>query len=438
MKCIQRIKKITRFRRLNENDDTWKRKLFCTSSSRFFFTKSLLVWIIIFSTGFLYGFLFSVGKYHLKSFSSPISSIAIKYNNSFKPKNIIFTNKVNENILMTQRQIDRIQYEYKKRHSKFYKNQHELFPTNCEPMYSWQVISYPTCNTLHEFDLSNLYPTNNRIIANGGFRTVWTHEMDLQTLQVVKTLHYEHNFTYEKYEQHRVDSISMNVLHSSDNIANMYAYCSTAGIYEYTAYGTMDDHIWEYGHEWSGSQKLKIAWQISKAITDVHSIGRHSPSIAHTDITPLQFLWFDGVYKLNDFNRAQFISWNNNKSQACPFRIPFAAGPARAPEEYRLGDLTEKVDIYQLSTIFYNLLTGIEPFQDRFKLFNSEELKSLIINGTRPKIPSKFLKGNREEKAIIYIMKKCWISAPEKRPTSQEIESYLRKKMKEYSINFFM
>merc|ERR1712183_1085413 len=112
---------------------------------------------------------------------------------------------------------------------------------------------------------------------------------------------------------------------------------------------------------------------------------------------------------------------------------PYAVGPARAPEEYKLGDLTEKVDMYQISTIFYNLLTGFEPFQDRFKLLKSDELKSLIINGTRPKIPSRFLHSSREEQAIIYIMKKCWVTAPEERPNADQVESYLREKIEECS-----
>lgn len=51
---------------------------------------------------------------------------------------------------------------------------------------------------------------------------------------------------------------------------------------------------------WTPSHKLRYAWQITKAISDLHSIGNihNSASISHTDISPDQILWIDGMFKV--------------------------------------------------------------------------------------------------------------------------------------------
>jgi hypothetical protein len=84
------------------------------------------------------------------------------------------------------------------------------------------------------------------------------------------------------------------------------------------------------------------ATQTAIALAAVHNIDREGyPSIAHTDISPAQYVKVGGVYKLNDFNRARFIAYNGD--EPCPFLVGSNPGKNRSPEEYSYHPLTEKV-----------------------------------------------------------------------------------------------
>ena len=62
---------------------------------------------------------------------------------------------------------------------------------------------------------------------------------------------------------------------------------------------------------------LRIACCVQIANFD----GEGRASVAHTDITPGQFILVDGKYKLNDFNRARLIRWDKEKNEPCGFHV---------------------------------------------------------------------------------------------------------------------
>jgi hypothetical protein len=79
-----------------------------------------------------------------------------------------------------------------------------------------------------------------------------------------------------------------------------------SGIFDYSHRGDMhsiirDVHKSERGEMWSSEEMLRYAWQVSAALSDVHGVGtiHGSPAIAHTDIDADQFLWMDGMFKVN-------------------------------------------------------------------------------------------------------------------------------------------
>ena len=89
---------------------------------------------------------------------------------------------------------------------------------------------------------------------------------------------------------------------------------------------------------------LNTATQISIGLADLHNIDSEGEaSIAHTDISPNQYIQVNGIYKLNDFNRARFIPWSSTNNTACSYRIGNNPGKNRAPEEYKLHPQSEKV-----------------------------------------------------------------------------------------------
>ena len=103
-----------------------------------------------------------------------------------------------------------------------------------------------------------------------------------------------------------------------------------------------------------------------------------------------------GDIYLNDFNRCRFLpkrdllpaadaptrSGNATILEACPVYIPSAPGASRSPEEYDLGPLTEKLDVYSAGNILYGIITGVRPWNgDRGK-----HVKTAIQRGDRPPV----------------------------------------------------
>ena len=65
--------------------------------------------------------------------------------------------------------------------------------------------------------------------------------------------------------------------------------------------------------------------------------------MAHTDISPGQFIKVGDRYKLNDFNRARFLRWNVKKDEPCGYYVDRNPGRNRSPEEYSYKLQSEKV-----------------------------------------------------------------------------------------------
>ena len=88
----------------------------------------------------------------------------------------------------------------------------------------------------------------------------------------------------------------------------------------------------------------RAATQAAIGLAAVHNSDIEGiASIAHTDISPMQFIKVNNRYKLNDFNRARFLRWSQTKKQACTYKVGKNPGTNRAPEEYQYLEQTEKV-----------------------------------------------------------------------------------------------
>ena len=75
--------------------------------------------------------------------------------------------------------------------------------------------------------------------------------------------------------------------------------------------------------------------QIATSIADAHNFDKEGvASIAHSDITPGQFVLIDGKYKLNDFNRARLIRWNSKTNAPCGFHVGNNPGKVSAVVGY--------------------------------------------------------------------------------------------------------
>jgi hypothetical protein len=197
----------------------------------------------------------------------------------------------------------------------------------CEAQYDWQLHSFPTCNLLHEIDMT--YMSNqkgderNRLIAHGYWRDVWLPSAFGK--MVLKTIRWAHDFTERNFDRHRRDAVAMERLSSSPNVMDIYGYCGNSGMFEFADGGDIEDSLWnDKGLKWSSQENLMVAYQVVSGLADVHEYGAHDiAAIAHADITTSQFVYVreEQTFKLNDFNRCRFMAWNPKTKKQCGFYV---------------------------------------------------------------------------------------------------------------------
>lgn len=314
----------------------------------------------------------------------------------------------------------------------------------CTALHEWQSSSRPSCNVLHESDLTDfdaeesLDDASVRLIANGWWRDVWLLQDSYHRKAVVKTMRYEHDYTEANFDRHRRDAVMTDRLKSSPNIVDIYAYCGNSGVYQYADGGDVGSVIWPKDHDSNDEErknsltkldKLRIATQIAIAVADTHNIDKEGEaSIVHNDITPYQFVLINGFFKLNDFNRSRFMRKYKKDGKPCGFVIGKNAGRDRSPEEYRYDEQTEKVDVYDMGNVFYSLLTGLVPFDE----FDSEDVPDKVMAGERPPVPDEILDSDDPmDKVLVEAMEMCHIHDPTDRPSARDIEIHLKRQLKQ-------
>ena len=164
---------------------------------------------------------------------------------------------------------------------------------------------------------------------------------------------------------------------------------------------------------------------MAAAITDMHNVDLEGrPSIAHTDITPSQFLLTaEGKWKLTDFNRVRFLRKNiTAESVPCSYIVGRNPGKFRSPEEYNHTEQTSAIDVYSMGNIFYSLLTGRWPFENR----KTKEAQRLIKNNQRPPIDDAIRESDDPlDVAMLKAIERCWEQDPVERASAREIEKFL-------------
>lgn len=306
-------------------------------------------------------------------------------------------------------------------------------PKRCEPQYEWQTTSFPTCNNVHETDILTRVRTlsidqkpESKILASGFYRDVWLVENSrVGDITVMKTLRHNHVFSVKTMRSNMRDALSLDRLTRSPNALAIYGYCGNSGVFPFANGGTLEDAIvnpeWK---TWNSTRKMKYVYQVATAIADVHNIDKEGlASMSHTDISLNQFVSTNnGVdYVINDFNRARFLYREKEPPHAlCKFRVRQNIGTFRSPEEYAYKGETEKIDVFSMGNIFFNLLTGRRP------LYSLREVEALQ-EGKRAKIPEQYAgSGDVYVQAILKSIQMCWHQNPDERATSREVEQFLK------------
>lgn len=201
--------------------------------------------------------------------------------------------------------------------------------------------------------------------------------------------------------------------------------------------------------------KLQLASMVAAGVSHMHSIDypdhipsergmkevgppiRSNATLVHYDLNPRNVAIVKrGKPKLNDFNVAEFLSWDTERNATCGFRGRFREPWWRAPEEMHYHDssyknpapLTEKVDIYSLGNILHTILTSHSP-RGKMSKELMVEVRPKVARGELPKLPSDFNETEASSdpalSPIMSAMYKCLKAFPEDRPSAGEIAEEL-------------
>lgn len=143
-----------------------------------------------------------------------------------------------------------------------------------------------------------------------------------------------------------------------------------------------------------------------------------------------------GVPKLNDFNIAEFLTYDPETNQTCGFRSRLHEPWWRAPEEMDLTDETfvdEKVDVYALGEVLFHILTTHGP-RGKMKKHRMDEVRALVKAGIPPVMWEPYasddaMKKNPIVRAFTKAMDLCFEMDPKKRRTSIQVARVLHKAM---------
>ena len=147
-----------------------------------------------------------------------------------------------------------------------------------------------------------------------------------------------------------------------------------------------------------------------------------SPPILHRDIKPENILFHEGKIKMADFG------WSNLEDD---FRNTYCGTPDYlSPEMIRGTGHNEKLDIWTVGILMFELLHGIPPFRPKKKIKDKRVFQR--------KIEYNVLNGNIEfdpklSKEVVEIIRVLIASKPEKRPTAGKAFDFVF--FKQYGIS---
>ncbi len=309
-------------------------------------------------------------------------------------------------------------------------------------------LNLPNCNEFHQIDRSD--PSHQiKYLNEGAYRQVFSaiHSYGNQTEVIaIKDLSIDHDLSYEEYEFIRMDAIVAERLSASPRIYDIYGFCGIGILSEYFHFGDIegdvtggdegyakpgtlkDEEEVKPQNNLTGIEKLVLALEMAESLADLH--GYPNGAISHDDLNLSQYLLNKDKtrLKLNDFNRAEFLLYDEENGEYCQWTNGHGYGDWRAPEEFQDHPLTEQIDVWSLANNMYTLLTGLYPFYDVD--WDQEKLIKKLLGGETPYIDPRYNDRSPSEGVLTELIPKCFALDPEDRPTIFEVVHFLREGVK--------
>jgi len=164
----------------------------------------------------------------------------------------------------------------------------------------------------------------------------------------------------------------------------------------------------------SPERACRIAFDISRGLQYAHS----SHNVIHTDLKPRNIL-------LTNLEEAKISDWGLGKIATSSSSIKGYTMAYAAPEQIAKGKAEEKTDVYQLGALFYEMLTGHNPFAGGSVDEMREKVLSLV-----PEKPSRDTHDPGIE-LLDDIVLHCLEKEPQERPSIRQFKETIYRYMKE-------
>jgi len=303
----------------------------------------------------------------------------------------------------------------------------------CEPAHAWQSKSFPNCNMFHESNLSEM-----SFIASGTIRSVFglSENIDGNVNKFVyKNLNYDgkHSFTPKRVDRERKDGLVLERTTRSQFIPSIQGYCSTVVIMGHAPRDMQQYNEIRLARNITVSplDRLKIAIHIASGVADLHSVG-----FIHNDLHEQQFLYQDGLFKLNDFNFAKPMYVDKSTNETCTLSDFTMNMFGRSLEELQTKVGYEgftpvkpdKIDVWIMGNLLYTILTDLHVWDEALRSFEDVTLATAkrLVAGEMPRIPQHIQNSN--DPALVAIknaLDMTWRYNSKERPSARSIANYL-------------
>eukprot|EP00977_Amphora_coffeiformis_P000909 scaffold190_cov171-Amphora_coffeaeformis.AAC.34 len=235
---------------------------------------------------------------------------------------------------------------------------------------------FSTCNDFHSLGFDSFALQDRGVYIGGGaFRDVFLLQAENGDPYVIlKTATYNSKFQPQAWMPYRMDISVASAVSPHPLVVDIYGACALGMLSEPMQKGDVDvASIPEYrrhrcnqadieGHreivkmnDLNAATKLEWALQMAESVALLHN--HPHGVIVHDDVQLFQWLIADdGHIKMNDFNRAEFMVYDEEHKEYCQYKNGVGPGDFRSPEEYRNEPLDERIDIYSLGNNFVSVL----------------------------------------------------------------------------------
>ena len=303
----------------------------------------------------------------------------------------------------------------------------------CKPKHGWQSRSFPNCNLFHETNLSDM-----KFLTSGTIRSVFELSENIDgnvSKFVYKNLDFNgsHDVTPKRIDQERKDALVLERTTGSRFIPSIHAYCSTVVIMEHVPRDmeSYNEKRLERNITISPLDRLKIGIHIASGVADLHTVD-----FIHNDLHEQQFLYQNGLFKLNDFNFAKPIYADKITNATCT--LPkFSMGLfGRSLEELQYKtdyegftpSTPDKIDVWIMGNLLYTILTDLQVWNKKLRGDEDVKLKQAkrIVAGKWPPIPKRIEKSNDPAHiAMMNALDMTWKYNWKERPSARAIANYL-------------